>query len=283
MRFDAKTLQPYLNTAVQAAADAVKPLVGCGDKIKIDTVAVAALRDSLNCAPISGTIIVGEGEADGSAFLYNGEKVGAGGMEIDIAVDPIDGTTNAANGTLNAVSILGASPKGTMISSPDIKMQKLILRPGIDPTNIDMLEGWAPTLRKIAERINKPVNELRVCCYTNARYPRVLNRDATVIPTLLDLGITPMHVPNEWPQIPELCDGNIDLMLGIGGAPEAIIATAALVAAGGHIQGQFYADDMTKYPNLDIKTVHHTQDIIKAEQAVFAMAEITPLIPLPFK
>lgn len=280
-------LKLLFQSAAEAAATAVQPLLGSGDKYAIDLVAVETLRAELNKINMRGTIVVGEGEADESAFLYNGEKIGAGwvfnaGPEVDIAVDPVDGTTNASKNAPNAVCILGVSPAGTMRSIDDVKMQKIIAQPALKECPFDLSHSWEETFKNAANFLKKDVKNLKIMAYSNALYKN-FNRDATLFPTFQKLGIDPMQVPNEWPQVVSLCKGELDMIVGVGGAPEAVIAAAAVIEAGGKIIGQLYVDDVTKYPHVDTKSILHTADIISGDEAFYVQAEITPIFPLKFE
>lgn len=287
LQTDFYALKPLFQSAAEAVAAAVQPLLGSGDKYAIDLVAVNTLRDELNKINMRATIVVGEGEADESAFLYNGEKVGAGwqhgaGIQVDIAVDPVDGTTNAANNTPNAVVIMGVSPAGTMRSIPDIKMQKIAVQPKLKSVGFSLEKEWQQTFKDAANALNKPASELKILFYSNSLYEN-LNRDKTLWPAMKDLDIKPMHVPNEWAQLPDLCAGRLDMIVGIGGAPEGVIATAALIEVGGAITAQLCVDDALLFPDVDTKKFLVTTDIIKSADAFYVQAEITPLLPLKFE
>ena len=208
----------------EAAALAGYKWLGRGDKNTADGAAVNAMRIMLNQVNIDGTIVIGEGEIDEAPMLFIGEKVGTGlGDAVDIAVDPIEGTRMTAMGQANALAVLAVGDKGCFLNAPDMYMEKLIVGPGAKGS-IDLNLSLEANLRNIATALNKPLSELTVTILAKPRHDEV-------IAGMTKLGVRVFAIP----------DGEVDVLYGIGGAPEGVVSAAVIRALDGDMQGRLLA------------------------------------------
>lgn len=221
----------------EAAALAGYKWLGRGDKNAADGAAVHAMRIMLNKVNIDGQIVIGEGEIDEAPMLYIGEKVGSGeGDAVDIAVDPIEGTRMTAMGQPNALAVLAVGDKGTFLNAPDMYMEKLIVGPGAKGA-IDLALPLEENLTRVAEALCKPLSELTVTILAKPRH------DA-VIAQLQRLGVRIFAIPDGDVAASILTcmpDSEVDVMYGIGGAPEGVISAAVIRAMDGDMQGRLLA------------------------------------------
>ena len=232
-----RNLAMELVRVTEAAALAAARWVGGGDKLKADGAAVDAMRHMLTSVAMKGTVIIGEGEKDEAPMLYNGEEVGDGtGVDCDIAVDPIDGTTLTALGRGNAIAVIAVSPRGTMYNpGPCVYMDKLAVGPdgvGVIDINVSATEN----LRRLAEAKGTEVRDLTAVILDRPRHAEVIAevRAAGARIRLIPDGDVAGAISTAWP------DSGADIMFGIGGTPEGVIAAAALKAMGGSIQGKLW-------------------------------------------
>lgn len=221
----------------EAAALAGYKWLGRGDKNLADNAAVQAMRIMLNKVDIAGEIVIGEGEIDEAPMLYIGEKVGTGvGDAVDIAVDPIEGTRMTAMGQSNALAVLAVGDKGTFLNAPDMYMEKLVVGPGAKGAiNLDL--PLADNLRNIAARLGKPLSELTVSILAKPRH------DAIIV-ELYKLGVRVFAFPDgdvAATILTCLPESEVDVMYGIGGAPEGVISAAVIRALDGDMQGRLLA------------------------------------------
>ncbi|MCX0498808.1 class II fructose-bisphosphatase [Erwinia billingiae] len=221
----------------EAAALAGYKWLGRGDKNAADGAAVHAMRIMLNKVNIDGQIVIGEGEIDEAPMLYICEKVGSGeGDAVDIAVDPIEGTRMTAMGQPNALAVLAVGDKGTFLNAPDMYMEKLIVGPGAKGA-IDLALPLEENLKRVAEALHKPLSELTVTILAKPRH------DA-VIAQLQQLGVRIFAIPDGDVAASILTcmpDSEVDVMYGIGGAPEGVISAAVIRAMDGDMQGRLLA------------------------------------------
>lgn len=229
-------------SVTEAAAIAAMPWVGKHDKNAADDAAVAAMRERFNHLNINGEIVIGEGEIDEAPMLYIGEQVGNGkGEKIEIAVDPIDGTRMVATGENNSLAILAAGFEGSFLQAPDMYMEKLVV--GKRATGvIDLEHSLEYNLDAIAQTLNKPLNQLSLAILDKPRHHDIINtlrlKGINVI-TLADgdvLASLYATMPNN----------SIDVMYGIGGAPEGVISAAIAKALGGDMQARLITRDIAK-------------------------------------
>lgn len=221
----------------EAAALAGYKWLGRGDKNAADGAAVHAMRIMLNKVNIDGHIVIGEGEIDEAPMLYIGEKVGSGeGDAVDIAVDPIEGTRMTAMGQPNALAVLAVGDKGTFLNAPDMYMEKLIVGPGAKGA-IDLALPLEENLKRVAEALRKPLSELTVTILAKPRHDGVIAQ-------LQQLGVRIFAIPDGDVAASILTcmpDSEVDVMYGIGGAPEGVISAAVLRAMDGDMQGRLLA------------------------------------------
>ncbi|WP_187497025.1 class II fructose-bisphosphatase [Erwinia aphidicola] len=221
----------------EAAALAGYKWLGRGDKNAADGAAVHAMRIMLNKVDIDGQIVIGEGEIDEAPMLYIGEKVGTGrGDTVDIAVDPIEGTRMTALGQANALAVMAVGDKGTFLHAPDMYMEKLVVGPGAKGAiNLDL--PLEENLRRIAQALKKPLAELTVTLLAKPRHDAVIAR-------LQQLGVRVFTFPDGDVAASILTcmpDSEVDVMYGIGGAPEGVVSAAAIRALDGDMQGRLLA------------------------------------------
>ncbi|MBM7345745.1 class II fructose-bisphosphatase [Pantoea coffeiphila] len=221
----------------EAAALAGYKWLGRGDKNAADGAAVHAMRIMLNKVDIDGQIVIGEGEIDEAPMLYIGEKVGSGsGDAVDIAVDPIEGTRMTALGQANALAVLAVGDKGTFLHAPDMYMEKLVVGPGAKGA-IDLNLPLEENLQRIATALDKPLSELTVTLLAKPRHDAVIAR-------LQQLGVRVFTFPDGDVAASILTcmpDSEVDVMYGIGGAPEGVISAAVIRALDGDMQGRLLA------------------------------------------
>jgi fructose-1,6-bisphosphatase II / sedoheptulose-1,7-bisphosphatase len=226
----------------EAAAIAAARLRGRGQEKAADKVAVDAMRRELAKLPIRGTVVIGEGEMDEAPMLYIGEKVGSGeGPEVDIAVDPLEGTTICAKSMPNALAVLAISERGGLLHAPDIYMNKIAIGPGYAPGVVDLDAPPATNIEALARAKGVPVAEITACILDRPRH-------AELIAAVRKAGAAVQLIPDGdiagviWTTDPD--ETGIDIYLGSGGAPEGVLAAAALRCIGGQIEGRLlYASD----------------------------------------
>ncbi|EIC83694.1 class II fructose-bisphosphatase [Serratia sp. M24T3] len=221
----------------EAAALAGYKWLGRGDKNLADNAAVQAMRIMLNKVDIAGEIVIGEGEIDEAPMLYIGEKVGTGqGDAVDIAVDPIEGTRMTAMGQSNALAVLAVGDQGSFLNAPDMYMEKLVVGPAAKGhINLDL--PLVDNLRLIAAALNKPLNELTVSILAKPRHDAIIRE-------LHQLGVRVFAFPDGDVAATILTcmpESEVDVMYGIGGAPEGVISAAVIRALDGDMQGRLLA------------------------------------------
>lgn len=218
----------------EAAALAGYSWLGRGDKNAADNAAVQAMRIVLNQVPINGRIVIGEGEIDEAPMLYIGEAVGTGaGEAVDIAVDPIEGTRMTALGQANALTVLAVAEKGAFLHAPDMYMEKLVVDPAARGA-IDLAAPLEDNLRAVASRLGKTLSELTVSLLAKLRHE-------ACIQSLQRLGVRVFTFPDGDVAASILTcmpDSEVDVMYGIGGAPEGVISAAVIRAMDGDMQGR---------------------------------------------
>ncbi|MBG6240550.1 MULTISPECIES: class II fructose-bisphosphatase [unclassified Symbiopectobacterium] len=226
----------------EAAALAGYKWLGRGDKNAADGAAVQAMRIMLNQVDINGQIVIGEGEIDEAPMLYIGEQVGTGvGDAVDIAVDPIEGTRMTAMGQANALAVLAVGEKDTFLHAPDMYMEKLIVGPQAKGA-INLALPLADNLRNIAIKIGKPLQQLTVITLAKPRHDGV-------IAEMQQLGVKVFAIPDGDVAASILTcmpDSEVDVLYGIGGAPEGVISAAVIRALDGDMQGRLLARHQVK-------------------------------------
>ena len=239
-------LIPHLADAMvrvtEKAAIAAETLAGRGDEKAADAAAVDAMRTAFNAVDFQGRVVIGEGERDEAPMLYIGEEVGTGtGPEIDIALDPLEGTTLTAKAMSNALAVLAIAPRGGLLFAPDTYMDKIAIGPGYDEGLIDLDVSPAENIAAMAKSKGVAVSEMTACVLDRPRH-------AEIIASLREVGAR-VHLISDGDVAGVINTTNpstgIDLYVGSGGAPEGVLAAAALKCVGGQMQGRlvFRNDD----------------------------------------
>ena len=262
----------------EAAALAASKLVGRGDKVAADQVAVDAMRSALNTLHMQGRVVIGEGERDEAPMLYIGEEVGDGkGPEIDIALDPLEGTDITAAGGANALAVIALTDKGGFLNAPDTYMEKIAIGPGIDPSILDLDAPIGDVLQKLAKEKGGEVNDLNVCILDRPRHEGIMKgvREAGARITLIGDGDVSAVIATSEP------DTGIDLYVGTGGAPEGVLGAAALQCIGGAMLGRLIFRNDTekaraeKWGISDLNKIYTTDDLAKGDNVMFAATGVT--------
>jgi fructose-1,6-bisphosphatase II / sedoheptulose-1,7-bisphosphatase len=226
----------------EAAALSASRLMGRGDEKAADQAAVDAMRQALNSLSIAGTVVIGEGERDEAPMLYIGEKVGTGqGPEIDIALDPLEGTTITAKGGANALAVLAMADHGGFLNAPDVYMDKIAVGGGLPDGVVDLDATPAENLKNLAQAKKVDIADLVVCILDRPRHAELIAkvREAGARIQLIGDGDVAGVMATSEPET------GIDIYMGSGGAPEGVLAAAALRCIGGQMQGRllFRNDD----------------------------------------
>lgn len=273
-----RNLALELVRTTEAAALAAARWMGRGDKNGADGAAVDAMRIVLDSVPMDGLVVIGEGEKDEAPMLYNGERVGTGqGMVVDVAVDPIDGTTLTAHGLPGAITVIAiAEGRGTMYDpGPFVYMDKIAVGPDAAGL-IDLDAPIADNLKKIAKARGKEIGELRCLILDRDRNRRHIEEVRAVgarISLFRDGDVAAAIATAE-------DDEEVDVMLGIGGSPEAVIAAAALKCMGGEIQCRLWArneEEKLRAQDMgtDLTRVLTTNDLVSSDNVFFAATGVT--------
>ncbi len=224
----------------EAAALAASRWMGRGKKNEADGAAVEAMRRAFDSVAIEGTVVIGEGEMDEAPMLYIGERVGAGGPPMDIAVDPLEGTSITAKGGPNALAVVALAERGNFLHAPDIYMDKIAVGPGLPEGIVDLDASVGENLRALARAKNRGVGDIVVCMLERDRHAHLMEgcRSAGARIMLLGDGDVAGVIAAALPE------GGVDIYMGSGGAPEGVLAAAALRCIGGQMQGRLmYEDD----------------------------------------
>ncbi|HTI30551.1 MAG TPA: class II fructose-bisphosphatase [Sphingomonas sp.] len=263
----------------EAAAIAASTLIGRGDEKAADAAAVEAMRAALNDLYMDGTVVIGEGERDEAPMLYIGEKVGAAqgsGPKIDIALDPLEGTTITAKAGPNALAVLAAAEAGNLLNAPDVYMDKLACGPGYPPGVIDLAKSPTENVRALAMAKGVQPDEIIVCVLDRPRHEaliaelRALGCGIMLIPDGDVAGVIATTNP----------DTTIDMYMGSGGAPEGVLAAAALRCVGGQFKGRllFRNDDergrARKWGIEDLDHIYDLEELAKGD-CIFAATGVT--------
>ncbi|QJW46576.1 class II fructose-bisphosphatase [bacterium BFN5] len=260
----------------EAAAIASGRWMGKGEKNAADGAAVDAMREAFDSVAINGRVVIGEGEMDEAPMLYIGEDVGAGGMEVDIAVDPVEGTTLVAKGLPGAIAVLAIAPRGGLLHAPDMYMDKICVGPKA-AGKIDINAPVTQNLKAVATALERKVEDLTVVILDRDRHSKIINeiREAGARIKLITDG-------DVSPAINVAIDGTgVHMMIGIGGAPEGVIAATALKCLGGDMQARLYPESQAdidramKMGITDINKVLTIDDMVYGDDAFFVATAIT--------
>ena len=261
----------------EAAAIAAWALAGRGDEKAADQAAVDAMRTALNELAIDGVIVIGEGERDEAPMLYIGEKVGkGGGPRIDIALDPLEGTTLTAKAMANALAVMAWAPAGTMLNAPDTYMDKIACGPGYPAGLLDLDVSAADNARALAAAKGVDTSEITVCVLDRPRHADIIAslRAAGARVHLITDGDVAGVMNTADP------DTGVDMYVGQGGAPEGVLACAALKCVGGQFQGRLVfrnADERARargHGIVDLDKKYDLHEMVRAD-AIFVATGVT--------
>jgi fructose-1,6-bisphosphatase II / sedoheptulose-1,7-bisphosphatase len=263
--------------ATEAAAIAAWSLAGRGDEKAADQAAVDAMRTALNGLDIDGVVVIGEGERDEAPMLYIGEKVGGGnGPRIDIALDPLEGTTLTAKAMANALAVMAWAPAGTMLHAPDTYMDKIAVGPGYAKGVIDLDRSPAENIESMAKAKGCKPSEVTACVLDRPRH-------AEIISSLRSIGAR-VHLITDGDVAGVINTADpetgIDVYLGSGGAPEGVLACAALKCVGGQFQGRLVfrnADERGRAERIGLKDFDKKYDLheLVSGPAIFSATGVT--------
>ncbi|WP_116091208.1 class II fructose-bisphosphatase [Sphingomonas crusticola] len=261
----------------EAAAIAASGLVGRGDEKAADAAAVEAMRQAFNELDFDGTVVIGEGERDEAPMLYIGEKVGRGtGPKIDIALDPLEGTTITAKAGPNALAVLAIAEEGCLLNAPDVYMEKIAIGPGFAKNLVSLKRTPTENVHALAKAKGVAPNEIIACVLDRPRHDkliaelRAIGCGVMLIPDGDVAGVIAVSNP----------ETTIDIYMGSGGAPEGVLAAAALACVGGQFEGRllFRNDDERaragKWGVTDLDRIYQLQDLVRGD-AIFAATGVT--------
>ena len=263
----------------EAAAIACSTLVGRGDEKAADHAAVEAMRAAFNELDFDGTVVIGEGERDEAPMLYIGEKVGKaspGSPKIDIALDPLEGTTLTAKASPNALAVLAIAEEGGLLNAPDVYMEKLAVGPGYEEGIVSLTKSPTENVKAVAAAKGVSPAEIIVCVLDRPRHEKL-------IAELRSIGCGVMLIPDGDVAGVIACtnpDTTVDIYMGSGGAPEGVLAAAALACVGGQFEGKllFRNDDergrAKKWGVTDLDRIYKLKDLVKGD-AIFAATGVT--------
>ena len=275
MSIDKNYFNKFVRTTEKAAIGAF-PFIGKGDKNAADKGSVDMMRNELNSIDMKGEVVIGEGEMDEAPMLYIGEKVGTkNGMELDIALDPLEGTNFVAKNLPNAFSMLAVCEKGNLFSAPDTYMEKIAVGPNLPKNLLDLDNSVEKNIKLLSEAKKKKVDKITACVLKRPRHDKIikslenLNVNIKFISDGDILGAISVADPNT----------NVDIYLGIGGGPEGVLAAAALSCMDGQIQTRLVLDDQQlkrakKLGIKDEKKKYNIDDMIKGD-VIFCASAIT--------
>ncbi len=262
----------------EAAALSASRMVGRGDEKAADKAAVDSMRSALNSLHIQGTVVIGEGERDEAPMLYIGEKVGRGdGPKVDIALDPLEGTTITAKGGYNAMAVVAMADEGGFLNAPDTYMQKLAVGPGVELDKSDLDAPILDILKRVSKQKDIDIEDLMVCIMDRPRHDDLIRevRAAGARITLIQDGDVAGVIATTIPE------KGIDMYVGTGGAPEGVLAAAALRCTGGDMLGRLvFRNDQEKeraqkWGITDYDAIYGLRDLAKSDNVMFAATGVT--------
>jgi len=276
--FNDRMLSLGLARVSEAAAIASADLIGRGDEKAADQAAVNAMRDQLNKLDISGVVVIGEGERDEAPMLYIGEEVGSGhGPGVDIALDPLEGTTLTAKDMPNALTVIAMGPRGSMLHAPDVYMEKLAIGPGYKTDLVSLEMSPRERILALAKAKKCEAKDITVCVLDRPRHQKIIEdvrSTGAAIRLITDGDVAGvMHCA-------EPSTTGIDIYMGIGGAPEGVLAAAALKCMGGQIYGRLIFrndDEKARAIKAGIKDFDriYTKDEMVTQDVIFAATGVT--------
>ena len=271
-----RTLSLEFARVVEAAALRSGRLLGRGQKDAADGLAVDAMRQAFDSVRISGTVVIGEGEIDEAPMLYIGEHVGAGGPEVDIAVDPIEGTNLIAKGQNGAIAVMAIAEKGGLLHAPDMYMEKLCVGPR-GAGAIDITKSLTENIKNVAAKMNRNVDEITLVMLDRERHYGLMKEAR-------DLGARIMLISDgDVNPAMECCieGSGMHMVVGTGGAPEGVLAAAALKCVGGDMQARLKPETEEEIRRChemgitDVNQVLTLDDLVRTDDVIFAATAIT--------
>ena len=271
-----RTLSLEFARVVEAAALRSGRLLGRGQKDEADGLAVDAMRQAFDSVRISGTVVIGEGEIDEAPMLYIGEHVGAGGPEVDIAVDPIEGTNLIAKGQNGAIAVMAIAEKGGLLHAPDMNMEKICVGPR-GAGAIDITKSLTENIQNVAAKMGRKVDEINLVMLDRERHYGLMKEAR-------DLGARIMLISDgDVNPAMECCieGSGVHMVVGTGGAPEGVLAAAALKCAGGDMQARLKPgneEEIRRCHEMGVKDVNQVltlDDLVRTDDVIFAATAIT--------
>ncbi len=276
--FNDRMLSLGLARVSEAAAHASAQLIGRGDEKAADQAAVNAMRDQLNMLDIKGVVVIGEGERDEAPMLFIGEEVGTGdGPEVDIALDPLEGTTLTAKDMSNALTVIAMAPRGTLLHAPDVYMEKLAIGPGYEKDVVSLDMSPSERVRALARARGIRDSDITVCILERPRHEDLIaevRATGAAIRLITDGDVAGVI------HCAEAALTGIDMYMGSGGAPEGVLAASALKCMGGQMWGKllFRNDDergrAAKAGITDLDRVYSRDELVTAD-VIFAATGVT--------
>ncbi|ANU18063.1 fructose-bisphosphatase, class II [Planococcus maritimus] len=271
-----RSLSMELVRITEAAAIASSKWMGRGLKNEADDAATEAMRTVFDTIPMRGTVVIGEGEMDEAPMLYIGEKLGSGdGPEVDVAVDPVEGTNIVAAGGWNAIAVLAIADRGNLLNAPDMYMDKIAVGPEAVGT-IDINAPVIDNLRAVAKAKNKDIEDVVATIIDRPRHAQIIKeiREAGARIKLITDGDIAGAINTAFDQT------GVDILFGIGGAPEGVISAVGLKCLGGEFQGKLMPQDEEERQRcldmgLEVDKVLMMDDLVKGDDAIFAATGIT--------
>ena len=271
-----RTLSLEFARVVEAAALRSGRLLGRGQKDEADGLAVDAMRQAFDSVRISGTVVIGEGEIDEAPMLYIGEHVGAGGPEVDIAVDPIEGTNLIAKGQNGAIAVMAIAEKGGLLHAPDMYMEKICVGPR-GAGAIDITKSLTENIQNVAAKMGRKVDEINLVMLDRERHYGLMKEAR-------DLGARIMLISDgDVNPAMECCieGSGVHMVVGTGGAQEGVLAAAALKCAGGDMQARLKPgneEEIRRCHEMGVKDVNQVltlDDLVRTDDVIFAATAIT--------
>lgn len=271
-----RSLVIELARVTEAAAINCAHWIGKGEKNLADGAAVEAMRNMFDTVAISGTVVIGEGEMDEAPMLYIGEKVGKGGVEVDIAVDPLEGTNLTAKNMNGAIAVMAVAKKGGLLHAPDMYMDKIVVGPKAKGA-IDINLSPEENMRNVAKALGKDVSELNIVMLERERHQYIVDAARKLgarCKFISDGDVSPVIATSFGTE-------GIDMMMGKGGAPEGVIAAAAIKCMGGDMQGRLVPETEEEVRRVhemgiaDVNKVLTLDDLVSTDDVYFVATGVT--------
>lgn len=271
-----RSLTMELVRVTEAAALASARWMGRGKKEEADDAATTAMRDVFDTVPMKGTVVIGEGEMDEAPMLYIGEKLGTGyGPRVDVAVDPLEGTNIVASGGWNALAVIAIADHGCLLHAPDMYMNKIAVGPEA-VGKVDINASVLDNLKAVAKAKNKDIGDVVATVLDRPRHEKIIAeiREAGARIKLINDGDVAGAINTAFDHT------GVDILFGIGGAPEGVLSAVALKCLGGEIQGKLLPQndeevERCKQMGVDINKTLQMEDLVKGDDAIFAASGVT--------